>query len=86
MLLGDERLTVAEQVRILVTATGRRIAVRPVERPAEAVPSRFPGGVPQAPAGAVVERVTLLRADTVGPRTGTVARPLGSRPAACATG
>ncbi|MGW4379606.1 NAD(P)H-binding protein [Kitasatospora sp. NPDC004531] len=80
VLTGDECLTVAEQVAILAEATGRAIEVRAAQTPAEAVRARFPGGVPQALADAIVEGFTLMRADTVGLRTDTVERLLGRRP------
>ncbi|MFF0296664.1 NAD(P)H-binding protein [Kitasatospora sp. NPDC004614] len=80
VLTGGECLTVAEQVRILAGVTGRRIEVRAAKTPAEAVRARFPGGVPQALADAIVEGFTLMRADTVGLRTDTVERLLGRGP------
>jgi hypothetical protein len=48
--------------------------------PAQAVQSRFPAGGPQALIDAITEGFTLMRADTVGFRTGTVERLLGRRP------
>ncbi|MFD8482001.1 NAD(P)H-binding protein [Kitasatospora sp. NPDC059673] len=80
VLTGGECLTVAEQARIIAGATGRRIEVRAARTPAEAVRARFPGGVPQALADAIVEGFTLMRADTVGFRTETVERMLGRGP------
>ncbi|KIQ65472.1 NmrA family transcriptional regulator [Kitasatospora griseola] len=80
VLTGDECLTVAEQVRILAGALGRRIEVREARTPAEVVRARFPRGVPQALADAIVEGFVLMRADTVGMRTDTVERLLGRRP------
>jgi uncharacterized protein YbjT (DUF2867 family) len=79
-LTGDEALTVTEQVRILAAAIGRHLEVREVTTPAEAVRFRYPSGAPQALADALIEGVTLMRADTVGFRTDTVQRLLGRRP------
>jgi uncharacterized protein YbjT (DUF2867 family) len=79
-LTGDELLTVTEQVRILAAATGRDIEVREVATPAEAVRFRYPGGAPRALADALIEGLTLMRADTAGFRTGTVQRLLGRKP------
>jgi uncharacterized protein YbjT (DUF2867 family) len=79
-LTGGELLTVTEQVRILAAAIGRDIEVREVATPAEAVRSRYPEGAPQALADALVEGLTLMRADTDGFRTDTVRRLLGRRP------
>jgi uncharacterized protein YbjT (DUF2867 family) len=79
-LTGDELLTVTEQARILAAATGRDIEVREVATPAEAVRFRYPGGAPQALADALIEGLTLMRADTAGFRTDTVQRLLGRRP------
>jgi uncharacterized protein YbjT (DUF2867 family) len=79
-LTGGELLTVTEQVSILAAATGRDIEVREVATPAEAVRFRYPGGAPQALADALIEGLTLMRADTAGFRTDTVQRLLGRRP------
>ncbi|MEU5382997.1 NAD(P)H-binding protein [Kitasatospora cineracea] len=79
-LTGGEALTVAEQVALLAAATGRPIEVRPAATPAEAVRARFPAGAPAALAEAVTEAFALLRADTTGFRTDTVARLLGRPP------
>jgi uncharacterized protein YbjT (DUF2867 family) len=79
-LTGDELLTVTEQVRILAAATDRDIEVREVATPAEAVWFRYPGGAPQALADALIEGLTLMRADTAGFRTDTVQRLLGRKP------
>ena len=65
-LTGDELLTVTEQVRILTAAIGRDIEVREVATPAEAVRFRYPNGAPQALADALIEGLTLMRADTAG--------------------
>jgi hypothetical protein len=67
---------VAEQVKILAGAAGRDIEVRPVASPEEAVRSRYAGGTPPA----LAEGLTLMRADTTGLRTDTVARLLGRPP------
>jgi uncharacterized protein YbjT (DUF2867 family) len=80
VLTGDETFTVAEQVRIIAGTIGRDIEVRAAATPAEAVRFRFPNGAPQALADAVTEGFTLMRADTVGLRTDTVARLLGRSP------
>lgn len=69
MLTGDEALTVAEQVQILAKASGRDIEVREVATPAEAVRFRYPDGTPVALAGALIEGLALMRADTAGLRT-----------------
>jgi uncharacterized protein YbjT (DUF2867 family) len=79
-LTGDEALTVTEQVRILAAAIGRDIEVREVSTPAVAVRFRYPDGAPQALADALIEGLTLMRADTAGFRTDTVKRLLGRRP------
>ena len=79
-LTGDEVLTVTEQVRILDAAIGRDLEVREVATPAEAVRFRYPNGAPQALADALIEGLTLMRADTAGFRTNTVKRLLGRRP------
>jgi uncharacterized protein YbjT (DUF2867 family) len=80
VLTGDEAFTVAEQVQILARAIGRDIEVREVATPAEAVAFRYPGGAPPALADAIVEGLTLMRADTAGLRTDTVRQLLGRRP------
>ena len=80
VLTGHDLLTVAEQVRILAAAVGREIEVRPVASPAEAVRSRFPNGAPAALGDALAEGFGLMRADTTGFRTDTVARLLGRAP------
>jgi uncharacterized protein YbjT (DUF2867 family) len=79
-LTGDEALTVTEQVRILAAAIGRDIEVREAATPEEAAWFRYPDGVPQALADALIEGLTLMRADTAGFRTDTVNRLLGRRP------
>jgi uncharacterized protein YbjT (DUF2867 family) len=80
VLTGGEALTVAEQAAIIAAATGRKIEVRPVVSPQEAVRARFPAGAPPALAAAITERYALMRADTVGLRTGTVQELLGRPP------
>ena len=80
LLTGGETFTVAEQVQILAKATGREIEVRAVATPTEAVRFRYPHGAPQALADALIEGLTLMRADTVGVRTDTVRRLLGRAP------
>ena len=80
LLTGGETFTVAEQVQILAKATGRDIEVRAVATPAEAVRFRYPHGAPQALADALIEGLTLMRADTVGVRSDTVRRLLGRAP------
>jgi uncharacterized protein YbjT (DUF2867 family) len=80
LLTGGEAFTVAEQVQILAKAIGRDIEVRTVATPAEAVRFRYPHGAPQALADALIEGLTLMRADTVGVRSDTVRRLLGREP------
>jgi uncharacterized protein YbjT (DUF2867 family) len=80
LLSGGEAHTVAEQVEILAKATGRDIEVRPVTEPAEAVRFRYPHGAPQALADALIEGLTLMRAETAGVRSDTVRRLLGREP------
>jgi uncharacterized protein YbjT (DUF2867 family) len=80
VLTGDETFTVAEQVQILATALGRDIEIRQVATPAEAVRFRYPHGAPPALADAIIEGLTLMRADTVGLRTDTVRQLLGRSP------
>ena len=80
LLTGGETFTVAEQVQILAKTTGRDIEIRAVTTPAEAVRFRYPHGAPQALADALIEGLTLMRADTVGVRTDTVRRLLGRAP------
>jgi uncharacterized protein YbjT (DUF2867 family) len=79
-LTGGQLLTVSEQVRILTAATGRDIEVREVATPAEAVRFRSPNGAPEALADALIEGLTLMRADTAGFRTDTVKQLLGRSP------
>ena len=79
-LTGDQLLTVTEQVRILTAAIGRDIEVREAVTPAEAVRFRYPNGAPQALADALIEGLTLMRADTTGFRTDTVKQLLGRSP------
>ncbi|GIF52113.1 uncharacterized protein YbjT (DUF2867 family) [Asanoa ferruginea] len=80
LLTGGEPFTVAEQVEILAKAAGRDIEVRTVATPAEAVRFRYPQGAPPALAEALIEGLTLMRADTVGVCTDTVRRLLGRDP------
>jgi uncharacterized protein YbjT (DUF2867 family) len=80
VLTGDEAFTVTEQVQVLAQAIGRDIEVREVATPAEAVRFRYPNGAPPALADAIVEGLTLMRADTAGLRTDTVRQLLGRRP------
>jgi uncharacterized protein YbjT (DUF2867 family) len=80
LLTGGEVFTVAEQVQILAKAIGRDIEVRTVATPAEAVRFRYPHGAPQALADALIEGLTLMRADTAGVRSDTVQRLLGCEP------
>jgi uncharacterized protein YbjT (DUF2867 family) len=80
LLTGGDALTVAEQAQILAKTIGRDIEVRTVGTPAEAVRFRYPHGAPQALADALVEGLTLMRADTVGVRSDTVQRLLGRAP------
>jgi uncharacterized protein YbjT (DUF2867 family) len=80
VLTGDEVLTVTEQVRILSAATGLDIKVREPAMPEEAVRARFPNGAPKALSDALLEALTLMRADTTGFRTDTVERLLGRKP------
>jgi uncharacterized protein YbjT (DUF2867 family) len=80
LLTGGETFTVAEQVQILAKAIGRDIEARTVATPAEAVRFRYPHGAPQVLADALIEGLTLMRADTVGVRSDTVRRLLGREP------
>jgi uncharacterized protein YbjT (DUF2867 family) len=80
LLTGGETFTVAEQVQVLAKVLGRDIEIRTVATPAEAVAFRYPNGAPQALADAVIEGLTLMRADTVGVRSDTVRRLLGREP------
>jgi uncharacterized protein YbjT (DUF2867 family) len=80
LLTGGETYTVAEQVEVLAKAIGRDIEVRPVDTPAEALRFRYPNGAPQALADALIEGLSLMRADTVGLRSDTVRRLLGREP------
>lgn len=73
-LTGPEAFTLAEQVAILGEAIGRRLAVRPIETPEEAVRFRYPNGAPPELAAAIVEGLKLMRADTTGLRTDAVRR------------
>ncbi|WP_068067830.1 NAD(P)H-binding protein [Nocardia xishanensis] len=79
-LTGDETLTIAEQVAVIAAAIGRGIDVREAATPEQAVASRYPNGAPPALADAILEGFTLMRQDTTGFRTDTVARILGRRP------
>jgi uncharacterized protein YbjT (DUF2867 family) len=80
LLTGGEPLTVAEQVGVLADALGHPIEVRPVATPEEAVRFRYPHGAPPALAAALIEGLTLMRADTTGLLTDTVPRLLGRAP------
>ena len=80
LLTGGETFTVMEQVQVLAKAIGRDIEVRPVATPAEALRFRYPHGAPQALADALIEGLTLMRADTVGLRSDAVRRVLGREP------
>ena len=80
LLTGGAALTVAEQVRILAEALGRGIDVREVASPADAVRFRYPHGAPQELADALIEGLTLMRADTTGVRSDTVRKLLGREP------
>jgi uncharacterized protein YbjT (DUF2867 family) len=80
VLTGDETFTVAEQVHIIARTIGEDIEVRQAATPVEAVRSRFPHGAPPALADAITAGFALMRADTVGFRTDTVAQLLGRRP------
>ncbi|MFD6355167.1 NAD(P)H-binding protein [Nocardia tengchongensis] len=79
-LTGPESLTVGEQVAVLSRILDRDIKIREVTTPEEAVAARFPHGAPPRLAAAIVEGFALLRADTVGARTGAVAELLGRPP------
>jgi uncharacterized protein YbjT (DUF2867 family) len=79
-LTGDEALTVAEQVQTISAVIGLPIEVRSPASPADAVRSRFPAGAPQALVDAITEGFLLMREDTVGFRTDTVAHLLGRPP------
>jgi uncharacterized protein YbjT (DUF2867 family) len=80
VLTGGEAFTIAEQVQILAKALGRDIEVRQAATPADAVRFRYPNGAPPALASAIIEGLTLMRADTVGLRTDTVRQLLGRSP------
>ncbi|MEC3920120.1 NAD(P)H-binding protein [Nocardia sp. CDC160] len=79
-LTGPETLTITEQVAILSRILQRDIKIREATTPEEVVAARFPNGAPPRLAEALVEGFAILRADTVGARTDTVAELLG-RPA-----
>jgi uncharacterized protein YbjT (DUF2867 family) len=79
-LTGDEPLTVAEQVATLSRAVGFEIEVRSAATPEEALRFRYPDGAPTTLAAALLEGLTLMRADTTGFQTDTVSRLLGRRP------
>ncbi|MGV9668297.1 NAD(P)H-binding protein [Nocardia niigatensis] len=79
-LTGAECLTVGEQVAILARILDRDIKIREAATPEEAVAARFPNGAPPPLAKAIVEGFALMRADTVGARTDTVAELLGRPP------
>jgi hypothetical protein len=71
---------VAEQVQILAKASGCDIEVREVATPAEAVRFRYPDGTPPTLAGALIEGLALMRADTAGLRTEHGRKLPGRRP------
>ncbi|TCC11998.1 NAD(P)H-binding protein [Kribbella soli] len=77
---GPESFTVAEQVAILGAAIGRALDVQPIATPAEAVRFRYPDGAPAELAAALIEGLTLMRADTIGVRTDVVRRLTGRSP------
>ena len=77
VLTGAQTFTVAEQVAVLAEALGREIAVRSAATPEEALRSRYPHGAPPALASALLEGLTVMRADTVGLRTDTAETLLG---------
>ncbi|TCC40252.1 NAD(P)H-binding protein [Kribbella speibonae] len=79
-LTGSEAFTVAEQVAILGAAIGRALDVRPIATPEEAVRFRYPEGAPAELAAALIEGLTLMRADTIGLRTDVVRRLTGRSP------
>jgi uncharacterized protein YbjT (DUF2867 family) len=81
VLTGEEPWTVAEQVAILGEAIGREIEVRTAASAEEALRFRYPDGAPPALAEALLEGLTLMRADTEGFRTHTARDLLGRRPA-----
>lgn len=80
LLTGGQAFTVAEQVQILAETLGRGIEVREVASSAEAVRFRYPQGAPQRLAEALIEGLTLMRADTTGVRSDTVLKRLGREP------
>jgi len=80
-LTGSEALTVAEQVAIIARTIGRRIAVREIASPEEAVKFRYPNGAPPALAAAIVEGLKAMRADRRGLVTHTVEDVTGRPPA-----
>jgi uncharacterized protein YbjT (DUF2867 family) len=79
-LTGPEAFTVAEQVAIVGTAIGRTLDVRPIATPEEAVRFRYPERAPAELAAALIEGLTLMRADTIGVRTDDVRRLTGKSP------
>ncbi|AYF75553.1 NAD-dependent epimerase/dehydratase family protein [Nocardia yunnanensis] len=79
-LTGPDLLTLGEQVAIFARILHRDIRIRETVTPGEAVAARFPNGAPPRLAAAIQEGFALMRADTVGVRTDTVAELLG-RPA-----
>jgi len=79
-LTGDEALTVSEQVDVIARTIGRDIEVRQVATSAEALAFRYPDGAPPELAKALLEGLTILRADTVGFRTETAQLLLGRAP------
>ncbi|MFJ9366360.1 NAD(P)H-binding protein [Nocardia sp. NPDC101769] len=79
-LTGPESLTVGEQVAILARILHRDLEIRETATPEEAVAARYPNGAPPPLAAAIVAGFALMRADTVGARTDTVAALLGRPP------
>jgi uncharacterized protein YbjT (DUF2867 family) len=78
-LTGPEALTVAEQVAIISTVIGTKIAVREVASPEEVVRFRYPNGAPPSLAAALVQGLKSMRSDTKGLVTTTV-QDLAGRP------
>ncbi|GAB2557402.1 NAD(P)H-binding protein [Nocardia heshunensis] len=79
-LTGPESLTIGDQVAILSRILDRDIKIREAATPEEAVAARYPNGAPPRLAAAIVEGFALLRADTMGARTDTVAEILARPP------
>jgi len=79
-LTGSQSFTLAEQVQVLAQTIGRRVDLREVATPEEAVRFRFPNGAPPKLAAAITEAWTLMRADRVGFRSDTFERLMGRAP------